>query len=158
MTNTATKTYLVTVIERALAYYRVEAEDARTAADNWQDGEFSDRDDEALESEGPCSVRERQPNGAWRKVPKSQWQDTQPADARPVNKPYSVLLLYPDYANDSGTETYYAFVEAADAIAAVALAQQQACTQQSSEFDDPLDYAPLLVTEGHHTSQPLFNK
>ena len=68
MTNTATKTYLITVIERALAYYRVEAEDARTAAETWQDGEFSDRDDEALESEGPCSVRERQPDGAWRKA------------------------------------------------------------------------------------------
>ncbi len=35
-----------------------------------------------------------------------------------MKKPYSVLLLYPDYANDSGTETYYAFVEAADPIAA----------------------------------------
>ena len=25
------------------------------------------------------------------------------------SKPWSVLLLYPDYANDSGTETYFAF-------------------------------------------------
>ena len=37
---------------------------------------------------------------------------TPPADGDPATKPYSVLLLYPDYANDSGTETYYAFVEA----------------------------------------------
>ncbi len=35
MTNIATKTYLVGVIERAIAYYEVEAEDASTAAENW---------------------------------------------------------------------------------------------------------------------------
>ena len=52
MTNTATKTYLVGVIERAIAYYEVEAEDARTAAENWQEGEFHDRDDEALDPRG----------------------------------------------------------------------------------------------------------
>ena len=34
------------------------------------------------------------------------------AASDPAKKPYSVLLLYPDYANDGGTETYYAFVEA----------------------------------------------
>jgi hypothetical protein len=66
MTNIATKTYLVGVIERAIAYYEVEAEDARTAAENWQEGEYHDRDDEALESEGPCNVRVEQPDGTWR--------------------------------------------------------------------------------------------
>jgi len=75
MTNTATKTYLVGVIERAIAYFEVEAEDARTAAENWQDGDFQDRDDEALESEGACSVREQQPDGTWKKLPGSQWED-----------------------------------------------------------------------------------
>ena len=75
MTITATKTYQVAVIERALAYYEVEAEDARTAAENWQDGEFDDRDDEALDTEGPCSVREQQPDGTWRKLPKSEWEE-----------------------------------------------------------------------------------
>jgi hypothetical protein len=74
MTTSATKTYYVGVIERAIAYYQVEAEDARTAAENWQDGEFSDRDDEALESEGPCNVRERQPDDKWRIVPPSEWE------------------------------------------------------------------------------------
>ena len=49
MTKTATKTYLVGVIERAISYFEVEALDARTAAENWQEGEFRDRDDEALE-------------------------------------------------------------------------------------------------------------
>ena len=37
-----------------------------------------------------------------------------PAGSDPVQKPYSVLLLYPDYADDTGYETYYALVEAAD--------------------------------------------
>ena len=43
MTTTATKTYLVGVIERAIAYYEVEAEDARSAAENWQEGELTTR-------------------------------------------------------------------------------------------------------------------
>jgi hypothetical protein len=73
-------------------------------------------------------------------------------------KPYSVLLLYPDYANDSGTETYYAFVEATDPIAAVVVAQRQAFADQEGVIFPPDDFAPLLVTEGHHASQPLFNR
>ena len=73
-------------------------------------------------------------------------------------KPYSVLLLYPDYLDDTGSETYYAFVEATDPIEAVVVAQRQAAAAQTVEIDDPSDFATLLVTEGHHTSQPLFNK
>ena len=76
----------------------------------------------------------------------------------PLTKPYSVLMLYPDYANDGGTETYYAFVEAADAIEAVATARRQAFAAQQSVIFPPDDFAPLLVTEGHHASEPLFNK
>src|SRR3954470_23163850 len=79
MTNTDRKTYRVGVIERIPACYQVEAEDARTAAENWQDGEFHDRDDEALETEGPCSIRERQPDGTWRKSPVSEWQIPTPS-------------------------------------------------------------------------------
>jgi hypothetical protein len=74
MTNTTTKNYRVGLIQRAIVYYKVEAQDARTAAENWQDGEFSDCDDDAIETEGPCSVREQQRDGSWRKVPKSLWQ------------------------------------------------------------------------------------
>jgi hypothetical protein len=74
MTNTTTQTYQVAVIERALAYYEVEAENPRAAAENWSDGEFYDRDDEALDSEGPTIVRERQPDGTWRRVPQSEWE------------------------------------------------------------------------------------
>jgi hypothetical protein len=159
MTNNATKTYLVGAIERAIAYYEVEADDARTAAENWQDGEFSDRDDEALESEGPCNVRERQPDGSWRKLPKSEWEPEPSAGNDLAKKPYSVLLLYPDYATDDyGTDTYYAFVEASDPIDAVAVAQREAVAAQDAEIDDPADFAPLLVTQGHHAGEPLFNK
>jgi hypothetical protein len=80
------------------------------------------------------------------------------ADDQPIaNKPYSVLLLYPDYANDSGKETYFGFVEAGDLVEAVALAQRQAAAAQGGLEIEPDDFAPLLVTHGHHTSEPLFN-
>jgi hypothetical protein len=201
MNNTATKTYRVAVIERALAYYDVEAENPRAAAENWSDGEFRDRDDEALDSEGPTIVRERQADGTWRRVPNCEWEDETPvadtvvpqllaacrmvterwergdlaeaaracsaaiaaAEAAamvpnpgdPAKKPYSVLLLYPDCVNDSGTETYYHFVNAPDPYAAIAAAQHQALT--ANEWDDmnPGRFTPLLVTEGHHYGQPL---
>jgi hypothetical protein len=170
MTNTGTRTYRVAVIERALAYYTVEAGDARAAAENWQDGEFYDRDDEALETDGPCNVRERQPDGNWRIVPPSEWEDAPPAAAiaeaertapppatDPAKKPYSVLLLYPDYANDGGTETYYAFVVAPDPTAAVAAARQRALAAQEGVIFPPDDFAPLLVTDGHHHGLPMSN-
>ncbi len=69
---------------------------------------------------------------------------------------YSVLLLYPDYLDDSGSETYYAFVEAPNSVEAVALAQRQALTAQDGEIDDPRDFHPLLVTLGHHRSVARF--
>jgi hypothetical protein len=230
MTNTATKTYLVGVIERAIAYYEVNAEDARAAAENWDEGEFHDRDDEALDSEGPCNVRVKQPDGSWVKLPPSQWEavpeiarfndyEIEPRqkhweDGDPekpdhsfceeheadmwrlygtiqgrdsvcigeyatrslaevvfagitgqlyagqssiaaAKKPYSVLLLYPDHANDNGTETYYAFVEATDPIEAVALAQREAVAANDCVEIEPDDFAPLLVTEGHHYGQQM---
>jgi hypothetical protein len=158
MTKTATKTYLVGVIERAVSYFEVEAEDPRTAADNWQDGEFRDRDDEALEAEGPCNVREKQPDGTFLMLPSSQWEAILTTGCDSGKIPYSVLLLYPDYANDTGTETYYAFVEAVDPIEAVATAQGQAVTAQDGMHIDSDDFAPLLVTPGHNRSEPLFNK
>ncbi len=158
MTKTENKTYLVGVIERAVAYYKVEAEDARTAAQNWQDGEFRDRDDEALESEGPTNVREKQADGSWLRVPPSEWEANLASDGEDGEKPYSVLLLYPDYANDGGKETFYAFVKARDPIEAVLLAQRRALAVNEWEETEPEDFAPLLVTEGHHYGQPLFNK
>lgn len=73
-------------------------------------------------------------------------------------RPFSVLLLYPDYANDGGSETYYAFVEATDPIEAIALAQRQAAAAQDGIEIEPNDFAPLLLTLGHHVGQPLFNR
>jgi hypothetical protein len=82
-----------------------------------------------------------------------------PAPASAEQRPYSVLLLYPDYACETfGQDTYYAFVEARDQIEAVEIAQRQAVAAQDTEIDDPADFAPLLVTQGHHASEPLFNK
>ena len=71
---------------------------------------------------------------------------------------WSVLLLYPDCANDSGTATYYAQVEAGDATQAVHQAQRQAVAAQGGVEFDPDDFTPLLVTRGHHASEPLFNQ
>ncbi len=81
-----------------------------------------------------------------------------PPAAGTGNKPYSVLLLYPDYLGNYGEETYYAFVEALDPIEAVALAQGEAAAAQDVEIGDPADFAPLLVTRGHHPSEPLSNQ
>ncbi len=84
--------------------------------------------------------------------------DDSPVGSDPVQNPYSVLLLYPDYADDTGYETYYALVEAADPNEAVAAAQRQAVAAQEGIAIDPIDFHPLLVTPGHHYSEPLFNK
>jgi hypothetical protein len=89
--------------------------------------------------------------------PLSECEADSPSAADPAKKPYSVLLLYPDYVTDGGTETYYAFVEAPDPNAAVAQATRQAVAAQEGVAYEPDDFAPLLVTEGHHASQPLFN-
>lgn len=245
MNDTITKTYRVAIIERALAYFEVEAASPRDAAENWADGEFRDRDDEALDTEGPTIVRERQPDGTWRRVPSSEWEDELPgtdavapqllaacrmvverwehgdlaAAARacaaavaaaercpaepsmggrfviqsaeedaywsngvgwtgpeeattfttaerdqfhlPIGgqwaaaQPYSVLLLYPDHVND-GNETYYAFVLAADPVAAVAEARRQALAtnEWTAEDVDPAGFVPLLVIDGHHRGLP----
>jgi hypothetical protein len=75
-----------------------------------------------------------------------------------VSNPWSVLLLYPDYANDSGTETFYAFVEATDPLDAITLAQRQAADSQEGIDIEPDDFAPLLVTQEHQYGEPLFNK
>lgn len=75
-----------------------------------------------------------------------------------LERPYSVLLLYPDHVNDRGTETFYAFIEAADPQGAVAVAQRQASDAQEGIRIEPEEFTPLLVTEGHHVSQPLFDR
>jgi hypothetical protein len=73
-------------------------------------------------------------------------------------KPYSVLLLYPDYATDGRTETHYAWVEAHDPSAAVAEAQRHALAANAWSDTDPADFIPLLVIGGHHYGQPVFSE
>jgi hypothetical protein len=80
-------------------------------------------------------------------------------DDRPAGScPYSVLLLYPVYDNDNGTETYYALVKAAGPDEATELAQRQAAASLDGIEVEPDDFVPLLVTKGHHASESLFNK
>jgi hypothetical protein len=62
-------------------------------------------------------------------------------------KPYSVLLLYPDYANENGNDTYFAHVETADATDAFEAAQQQACEQNNDIPSD--DFALLALFDSH---------
>lgn len=67
-------------------------------------------------------------------------------------KPYTVLLLYPDYrTQDYGRETYLAWVDATDPNEAVRLAQEEAFTVNEGEpgHEDAEDFYPLAVFEGH---------
>ena len=64
-------------------------------------------------------------------------------------KKYSVLLLYPDYANDMA-ETYFSWVEATAPAAAVALARAEAVEANHMDADDVDNFKVLLVVEGHH--------
>jgi hypothetical protein len=60
---------------------------------------------------------------------------------------YSILLLYPDYMQETGAhETYYAHVTAPDPDAAVEIAQ----AFKANEMVQPQDFVCLLVLEGHH--------
>ena len=43
-------------------------------------------------------------------------------------------------------------------IEAVAQAQREAALAQDGVEIEPDDFAPLLVTPGHHYGEPLFNK
>lgn len=80
-----------------------------------------------------------------------------PAASDPALKPYSVLLLYPEDVNDGGSETFYAWIEAADPAAAVAEARRRALATNEWTDRDPADFVPLLVTEGHHRGLPTSN-
>jgi hypothetical protein len=61
---------------------------------------------------------------------------------------YSVLLLYPDYLNDSGTETYYDWTEAETSEQAIEDVQRMA-KEKNPEVEDHTDFAVLLVLQGH---------
>ena len=71
-----------------------------------------------------------------------------------MKKPYSVLLLYPDYiADEFGKETYLAWVEAESPEQAVGEAQRMAWIDNNQGEDDclhPDDFFPLITIQGHH--------
>ena len=74
-----------------------------------------------------------------------------------VMKPYSVLLLYPDYMQDQGLETYYAHVEAMNPRIAVSRARQLAVAANTDEHgcnvENPGDFALLIILAGHHEAE-----
>ena len=69
-------------------------------------------------------------------------------------KPFTVLLLLPDYATgDFGHETYQAWVHAETAQEAKEAGQLQAVAELCPEGEDPdppEDYHVLALYEGHH--------
>lgn len=70
-----------------------------------------------------------------------------------MNK-YTVIILYPDYMQDSGRETFTAHVVAANPDDALSMSRRQACDANSDqEIDDPTDFALLAVYLGHHEHQ-----
>lgn len=73
-------------------------------------------------------------------------------------KLYSILLLYPDYINDSGTETYFAHVRATKDYQAVSRARAQAKKANADTVQNADDFTVLLCLEGHHPSLPLYDK
>lgn len=70
-------------------------------------------------------------------------------------KPYTVILMYPDYVADDYGENYLAHVDATDPTEAVKVAQRQAMKENGNEPDDDgfdreaAAYAPIAVFDGH---------
>lgn len=63
---------------------------------------------------------------------------------------YTVLLLYPDYMNEGGVETYLAHVTALSRADAITEARIEARDLDgNSECDDGDDFAVLMVMSGH---------
>ena len=73
---------------------------------------------------------------------------------KPYNKPYTVVLLRPDYnAEPYGKDVYTALVEADGACAAITAAQLEVAAADEADgmtVGHPSDYAMVLVFEGHH--------
>lgn len=69
-------------------------------------------------------------------------------------KPYTVVLIYPDYAaHQYGEEFWTAHVMAADVEGAQHAAQLEAMEANGYDLlagDEPDDWAPVFVCGGHH--------
>jgi hypothetical protein len=64
---------------------------------------------------------------------------------------YTVLLMYPDYANDDGTKVFLSHVVAGNPKEASVVARKQAVREfEETECYEPNDFAVLLTIEGHH--------
>jgi hypothetical protein len=79
-----------------------------------------------------------------------------------IMKPYTVLLLYPDYLQDQVNDTYFAHVEASNAWEAVSYARNQAVgvgtdAPDGWDYVDPEDFAVLIVIAGHHETDTKRN-
>lgn len=68
---------------------------------------------------------------------------------------YSVLLLYPDYLNDDGLETYFAYVEGDSWNDAVKAAQIEAAEANNCAPAEADDFAELITFPGHIEACPL---
>lgn len=64
-------------------------------------------------------------------------------------KKYTVILLYPDYMNDTGPETFIAQVEGEDLEEAWVHAQAKAVVDNDMEFENAEDFAVLATFDGH---------
>ena len=65
-------------------------------------------------------------------------------------RPYTVLLLYPDYlASDYGHETYLAHVHAHTTEAAIRFAQNEVASAGDNGLDSAPDFHVLAVFAGH---------
>ena len=69
---------------------------------------------------------------------------------RSVLKPFSVLLIYPDYITTAyGEEYYYNWVDAETPERAAWLVQDMAAEANPEECEDPEDFAVVGVWPGH---------
>ena len=83
------------------------------------------------------------------------YDDSDPdPDEDTMTKPYTVLLLRPDYMTDNyGQDTFQTWVLAPDVAAAIRAAQEGANAADAAgveELGSPEDYFALAVYEGHH--------
>jgi hypothetical protein len=66
-------------------------------------------------------------------------------------KPYTVILIYPDYiASQYGEEFWYDHVEAETVAQAIEAARQNAQNCNETYDDCGKDFAVVAVFEGHH--------
>lgn len=68
---------------------------------------------------------------------------------------YSVLLLYPDYLNEDGTETYFCHVEGNSIADAVEAAQIEAAEANNCPPAEADDFAELITFPGHIEACPV---